>query len=78
MIVDLSVGFRREIERVCEETKPAERSSKNMELQEIDDRLQQLEKEIEELEGKQEYSIHMEKLLQQKEKFMLKVFICFF
>ena len=45
----------------------------NMELQETDDRLKSLAKEIEELEGKQEYSIYMEKLLKEQEKLMLKV-----
>lgn len=45
----------------------------NMELQELDDRLKSLAKEIEKLEGKQEYSIYMEKLLQEQEKLMLKV-----
>ncbi len=44
-----------------------------MELQEIDDRLKTLAKEIEELEGKREGYLFMENLLQQQEKLLEKV-----
>jgi len=44
-----------------------------MELQEIDDRLKTLAKEIEELEGRQETLRFMENLLQQQEKLIEKV-----
>ncbi|CAF3501411.1 unnamed protein product [Adineta steineri] len=56
------------IQKVCEETKPFERSSTNMELQEIDDRLKKLEREIEVLEGRKQAFKYMENLLQQQEK----------
>jgi hypothetical protein len=65
--------FQRAIKRVCEETKPFERSTTNMELQEIDDRLKNLEKEVEELEGKREGYRLMENLLREKEKLLAKV-----
>ena len=45
----------------------------NMELQEIDDRLKALEKEIEEREGRREYSIFLENLVQEQEKLLLRV-----
>ena len=44
-----------------------------MELQEIDDRLQTLAKEIEELEGRKEAYLFMESLLQEQEKLTIKV-----
>jgi hypothetical protein len=44
-----------------------------MELQEIDDRLKTLAKEIEELEGRQEAYLFMENLLQEQEKLIIKV-----
>ena len=63
----------RAIKQVCEETKPFERSTTNMELQEIDDRLKTLAKEIEELEGRKEAYLFMENLLQEQERLILKV-----
>jgi hypothetical protein len=44
-----------------------------MELQEIDDRLKNLAKEIEELKGKRDGYLLMENLLQQQEKLIEKV-----
>jgi hypothetical protein len=67
--------FQRAIKQVCEETKPFERSNINMELQEIDDRLKTLAKEIEELEGRREAFLFMENLLQQQEKLIEKVYV---
>ena len=49
-----------------------------MELQEIDDRLKTLAKEIEELEGKREGYLFMENLLQQQEKLIEKVIFSIF
>jgi hypothetical protein len=46
-----------------------------MELQEIDDRLKTLAKEIEELEGRREAFRFMENLLQQQEKLIEKVYV---
>lgn len=65
--------FSRAVVEVCGETRPAERSSINMELQEIDDRLKNLEKEIEELESKKQYSMFIENLLLEQQTLMLKV-----
>jgi len=48
-----------------------------MELQEIDDRLKTLAKEIEELEGKQEGYLFMEKLLREQENLIKKVVLIF-
>jgi uncharacterized membrane protein len=48
-----------------------------MELQEIDDRLKTLAKEIEELEGKQEAHLFMEKLLREQENLIKKVVLIF-
>ena len=62
-----------EIKRVCGQTKPFERSLTNNELQEIDDRLKALNKEIEELEGKRDGYFFMEDLLQQQEKLITRV-----
>jgi len=45
-----------------------------MELQEIDDRLKTLAKEIEELEGKREAYLFMENLLREQENLIKKVF----
>jgi hypothetical protein len=61
------------VKQVCETTKPCERSKTNMELQEIEDRLKSLAKEIEELEGKREGYLFMENLLRQQEKLIEKV-----
>jgi hypothetical protein len=44
-----------------------------MELQEIDDRLKTLAKEIEELEGKKEAYLFMENLLKQQESLIKRV-----
>jgi len=44
-----------------------------MELQEIDDRLKTLAKEIEELEGKKEAYLFMENLLKQQENLIKRV-----
>jgi TolA-binding protein len=71
--ISLFFLFSRAIKQVCEETKPFERSTTNMELQEIDDRLKTLAKEIEELEGRQETYLLMEKLIQEQEKLIIKV-----
>ncbi|CAF3389354.1 unnamed protein product [Rotaria sp. Silwood1] len=60
------------IKQVCAETKPFERSKTNMELQEIDDNLKVLAKQIEELEGKSGTQLFMEKLLQEQEKLIEK------
>ncbi len=52
-----------------------------MELQEIDDRLKKLEKEIKELESQGKAQLLMENLLQEQEKLIKKVceaFIYFF
>jgi hypothetical protein len=75
------IFFQRAIKQVCEETKPFERSTTNMELQEIDDRLKKLEKEIKELESQGKAQLLMENLLQEQEKLIKKVceaFIYFF
>ncbi|CAF0845752.1 unnamed protein product [Rotaria sordida] len=56
------------IKQVCAETRPFERSKTNMELQEIDDNLKALAKEIEELEDQNNAHLFMENLLQQQEK----------
>ncbi|CAF2224718.1 unnamed protein product [Rotaria magnacalcarata] len=60
------------IKQVCIETKPFERSQTNMELQVIDDNLNELAKDIEELEGKNDAHLFMENLLQQQEKLIEK------
>ena len=61
------------IRRVCADTKPVERSASDMELQEIEERLSVLSKEIEELEGKRDAYLLIENLLQQQEKLIMRV-----
>jgi hypothetical protein len=61
------------VKRVCQVTKPFERSTVNMELQEIDDRLKTLTKEIEDLEGKRDGYLFMESLLQEQERLLVRV-----
>lgn len=65
------------IKEVCELTQPFERSSTNMELQEINDRLTTLAKEIEELEGKGDGYLFMEDLLLQQERLIARVCLTF-
>ncbi|CAF2952900.1 unnamed protein product [Rotaria sp. Silwood2] len=58
------------IKQVCAETKPFERSKTNMELQDIDDNLKVLAKDIEELESKPGAHLFIENLLRKQEKLL--------
>lgn len=58
--------------RISRALEPRNVSETNMELQEIDDLLKTLEKEIELSEGVKEY-VYVEKLLREKEKLLEKV-----
>ena len=65
------------IKEVCEKTEPSERSTTNMELQEINHRLTKLTTEIEELEDKNNGYLFMEDLLQEQERLIARVCLTF-
>lgn len=61
-----------QIKQVCAQTKPSERSVSNLELEEINERLKVLEKEIEQVEDKPDGYLFMESLLQQQQRLIAR------
>lgn len=64
---------RRAVKQVCAELQPHERSASNSALQEIDDRLQDVAKQIEKIERAKDGHLLMEKLLKQQEQLLESV-----
>ena len=58
----------RAIKEVCRDTKPMERTATNMALQEIDDRLKNILKEIEDAETQKNAVLVVEKLIREQKK----------